>query len=200
MALHITIPDLRQRMADALPTHPKDDDSSDLASSYEVIALLVHAYMTGLDFKLQGFNEDKRLRTCLHRMFSSPNLLLLTPTIAECESLRPRLPPQWNNGYGALSFVYTHKQSSMTFVIRVDRMGAKVEVRGLAVGDENIHRVERSIRDIVDAGGLPIRITINDGEEDRSDLPEKISKALKSEDAVNGTTPRRSCRLENYLS
>lgn len=61
MTLSITIPALRQRMADAIPTHPKDDDSSDLASSYEVVALLVHAYFTTLDFKLQGFNEDKRL-------------------------------------------------------------------------------------------------------------------------------------------
>lgn len=61
MTLSITIPALRQRMADAIPTHPKDDDSSDLASSYEVVALLVHAYFTALDFKLQGFNEDKRL-------------------------------------------------------------------------------------------------------------------------------------------
>lgn len=196
MALHITIADLRQRMADALPTHPKDDDSSDLASSYELIALLVHAYMTSLGFKLQGFNEDKRLRMCPCRLLSPPNGSLTLMT-AECESLHPRLPPQWNNGYGALSFVYTHKQSSMTFVIRVDRMGAKVEVRGLAVGDENIHRVERSIRDIVDAGGLPIRITINDGEEDRSDLAEKIGKALKSEDAVTGM---RSSQLGDALA
>jgi hypothetical protein len=54
-----------QGMADALPTHPKGDDSSDLASSYEPIALLIHAYLAKLGFKLQGFNEDKSLRTHL---------------------------------------------------------------------------------------------------------------------------------------
>lgn len=52
-----------QRMADALPTHPPDDDSSDLASSYEAIALLIHAGLAGLAFKLQGFDEEKPLRT-----------------------------------------------------------------------------------------------------------------------------------------
>ncbi|KAF4445137.1 hypothetical protein F53441_10979, partial [Fusarium austroafricanum] len=48
-------------MADALPTHPSNDDSSDLASSYEVIALLIHSYLSALGFKLQGFDEDKNL-------------------------------------------------------------------------------------------------------------------------------------------
>jgi hypothetical protein len=52
-----------QGMADALPTHPKGDESSDLASSYEAIALLVHAYLAAIGFRLQGFDEDKKIRT-----------------------------------------------------------------------------------------------------------------------------------------
>lgn len=61
-----------QGMADALPTHPRGDDSSDLASSYEAIALLIHAYLAALDFKLQGFDEDKSiLRACLPRIRSA---------------------------------------------------------------------------------------------------------------------------------
>ncbi|KAI8723308.1 hypothetical protein NCS52_00186500 [Fusarium sp. LHS14.1] len=151
-------------MAEALPTHPTGDDSSDLASSYEAIALLIHAYLAALGFKLHGFDEDKKL--------------------PECESLAPRLPQQWNSGFGSLSFVYTHKQSSMKFVVRVDRMGGKVEIRGLAVGDENIHRFERSVRDVVQSSGLPVRITVNDGEEDRSDLAEKLRGVFVSEQAI----------------
>jgi hypothetical protein len=69
----------------------------------------------------------------------------------------------------------------MTFVVRVDRMGSKVEVRGLAIGDEKIYSVQREIRDIVDSKALPIRITMKDGEEDRSDLVEKLSKAFWGE-------------------
>jgi hypothetical protein len=49
-------------MADALPTHPTNDSSSDLASSYEVIALLIHSYLAALGFKLLGFDEDKNIR------------------------------------------------------------------------------------------------------------------------------------------
>lgn len=51
-----------QGMADALPTHAQGDESSDIASSYEVIALLVHAYLASLDFRLCGFDEDKPIR------------------------------------------------------------------------------------------------------------------------------------------
>lgn len=51
-----------QAMADALPTHQPNDESSDIASSYEVVALLAHAYFVSLDFRLYGFNEDKLLR------------------------------------------------------------------------------------------------------------------------------------------
>ncbi|KFA76116.1 hypothetical protein S40288_00395 [Stachybotrys chartarum IBT 40288] len=154
-----------QGMADALPTHQKGDDGSDLASSYEAIALLIHSYLTALGFKLCGFDEEKNL--------------------AECESLAPRLPSQWNSGFGSLAFVYKHKQSSMRFVFRIDRMGAKVEVRGLAVGDDNIYRFERSVRDVVKASALPVRISLTDaGEEDRGDLLDKLRGVFVSEEAI----------------
>jgi hypothetical protein len=155
-----------QGMADALPTHPQGDSGSDLASSYEVIALLIHAYLAALGFRLCGFHEDKPL--------------------SECESLAPRLPPQWNNGFGSVAFVYKHKQSAMQFVVRVDKMGTKVEIRGLAVGDENIYRFERALRDVVQSSSLPVRITLTDNGEDRSDLVDKLRKVFVSEQAITG--------------
>jgi hypothetical protein len=156
-----------QGMADALPTHPQGDSGSDLASSYEVIALLIHAYLAALGFRLCGFHEDKPL--------------------SECESLAPRLPPQWNNGFGSVAFVYKHKQSAMQFVVRVDKMGTKVEIRGLAVGDENIYRFERALRDVVQSSSLPVRITLTDNGEDRSDLVDKLRKVFVSEQAITDT-------------
>ncbi|KAF4126488.1 Pfam:Inhibitor PI31 [Geosmithia morbida] len=153
-------------MADALSTHPPGDEGPDLASSYEVVALLVHAYLSAIGFKLRGFDEEKSL--------------------PEAESLAPRLPPSWNDRFGALSFVYSHKQSSMTFVVRVDRMGSKVEVRGLAVGDEKIYRFERPIRDVVQSRHLPFRIPItDDGQEDRSGVAEKLRSLFASESAIS---------------
>ncbi|CAH0017377.1 unnamed protein product [Clonostachys rhizophaga] len=157
-----------QGMADALPTHQKDDDSSDLASSYEAVALLVHAHLASLGFRLFGFDEEKPL--------------------PEAESLAPRLPPQWNNGFGSLSFAYKHKMSSMDLLLRIDRMGTKVSVRGFAIGHDKIHGFERPIRDIVNSKGLPVKITMTDNGEDRSDLPEQLKKVFASEDAIKCTS------------
>ena len=44
-------------MAQALPDHPKDVITSDLSTSYEAVALLIHSYMTSLGFQLRGFDE-----------------------------------------------------------------------------------------------------------------------------------------------
>jgi hypothetical protein len=74
----------------------------------------------------------------------------------------------------------------MQFVLRIDRMGAKVEVRGLAVGDEKIHRFERTVRNIVKSSSLPVRITMRGGEEDRSDLVGKLRDVFVSERAMTG--------------
>lgn len=84
----------------------------------------------------------------------------------------------------------------MTFVIRVDRMGGKVEVRGLAVGDERIHRFERTVRDVVQSSGLPIRITMNGEREDRSDLATKLRGVFVSEEAIASMSCSSSLSLQ----
>ena len=47
-------------MADALPTHQKEDTTSDFSSSLEAISLFVHACMTTLGFRLLGFDQDRK--------------------------------------------------------------------------------------------------------------------------------------------
>jgi len=75
----------------------------------------------------------------------------------------------------------------MQFVIRVDRMGGKAEIRGLAVGDERIARFEIAVRDYVSNAALPVRITMtSEGAEDRSDLAEKLKKVFISEERIKG--------------
>lgn len=50
-----------KHMADALPTHAKDDKTSDFSSSYEAIALFSHACMVAVGFRLLGFGEHQSL-------------------------------------------------------------------------------------------------------------------------------------------
>ncbi|KAI1266094.1 PI31 proteasome regulator N-terminal-domain-containing protein [Xylariaceae sp. FL1019] len=154
-----------QSMADALPTHEPSDATSDLASSHEALALFVHGCMANLGFRLLGFDEDK-------------------PDEARCHELAPRLPPNWNASFNTYAFIYAHQQSALRFVIKIDRMGGKAEIRGLAVHDERIARLEVVIKDYVSNTALPIRITVTDGAEDRSDLRQKLLDVFVSESRV----------------
>ncbi|KAI1336581.1 PI31 proteasome regulator N-terminal-domain-containing protein [Xylariaceae sp. FL0016] len=155
-----------QSMADALSTHEQRDTTSDLSSSHEALALFTHACMASLGFRLLGFDEDKTDE-------------------ARCHQLAPRLPPNWNASFNTYAFVYAHQQSALRFVMKIDRMGGKAEIRGLAIDDDRIARTEVVIKDYVSNAALPIRITMTEeGTEDRSDLREKLSKAFITENRI----------------
>lgn len=180
-----------QGMAAALPTHKKGDTTSDMSSSYEALALFTHSCMKSLGFRLLGFNEDNKIGEQLPAKL--PSLVAKvkdgdsanTPPESECQSLAPRLPSTWNSNFNSHSFLYAHTQSSMHFVIKIDRMGGKAEIRGLGVGDDRIHRLEVTARDYISSAALPLRITTTaEGEEDRSDLPEKLEKVFISKERM----------------
>ncbi|TVY23479.1 hypothetical protein LHYA1_G007115 [Lachnellula hyalina] len=155
-------------MADALPTHAKDATDSDISSSYEAIALFSHACMVAVGFRLLGFGEDQKIE-------------------AECERLSPRLSTKWNSSFGSHSFLYAHSQSSMQYVVKVDRLGGKAEIRGIGLGDERISRFEITAKDYISSAALPLRIKINqDGEEDRSDLEAKLKEVFISPSRIQG--------------
>ncbi|RKF62296.1 putative pi31 proteasome regulator [Erysiphe neolycopersici] len=155
MPASLTTASILRHLANALPTHTKDDTSSDLSSSYEVIAIFCHACMIASGFRLLGFREGQ--------------------TLDECSRLAPRLPPEWNSTFNSYTFIYAHEESSMRFVIKVDRLGSKAEIRGIGLEDDRINRFEVTARDYITQSSLPLRIKIcPDGEEDRSDLEEKL--------------------------
>ncbi|TEA16804.1 hypothetical protein C8034_v000843 [Colletotrichum sidae] len=154
-------------MAEALPTHPENDTTSDVSSTYELYALATHACMAALKFRLLGFDEEKKIEE-------------------QINAIAPRLPPSWNAGYGSIRFVYAHKQSSMTSIIRISRVGTKIEVSGMAQGHDVIHRFEVAAKDVVNSSKLPLRIPLNsDGTEDRSELHNNISETLTSSSAFS---------------
>jgi hypothetical protein len=102
------------------------------------------------------------------------------------------LPSQWNNSLSSHGFVYAHTQSSMQFVLHIDRLGSKIEVRGLGTGAERIARFDITARDYISSSALPLRINITaDGTEDRSDLSKKLKTLFISEERIKGTLPPR---------
>lgn len=174
-----------KHMADALPTHAKEDTNSDISSSYEAIALFSHSCMTAVGFRLLGFGEDQKIGKS-----QTPNNDGTSLTIsaeAECERLAPRLSTKWNSSFGSHSFLYAHSQSSMQYVVKVDRLGGKAEVRGIGLGDERISRFEITAKDYISSAALPLRITMTqDGEEDRSNLESKLNDLFISPPRIQG--------------
>lgn len=74
----------------------------------------------------------------------------------------------------------------MHFVLKTDRLGPKVEIRGLAVGADRINRFELAPRDYVSNSALPLRITLHSetGEEDRADLSSKLQSVFISPERI----------------
>ena len=69
----------------------------------------------------------------------------------------------------------------MQYVIKIDRLGGKAEIRGIGLGDERISRFEITAKDYISSAALPLRITLTaDGEEDRSDLEAKLKEVFIS--------------------
>jgi hypothetical protein len=71
----LSVESILKHMAEALPTHAKDDMNSDLSSSYEAIALFSHACMTAVGFRLLGFGENEKIGQ-LHYPAIQPTLSL----------------------------------------------------------------------------------------------------------------------------
>jgi hypothetical protein len=181
----LSVENILKHMAEALPTHAKDDTNSDLSSSYEAIALFAHACMTAIGFRLLGFGENQKIGE-LHYPAIQP-AQAYTFTESECQRLAPRLLPQWNSSFGSHTFLYAHSQSSMQYVIKVDRLGGKAEIRGIGLGDEKISRFEITAKDFVSSSALPLRIRMGgNGEEDRSNLISKLQELFISDTRIKG--------------
>ena len=52
------------------------------------------------------------------------------------ESKPSALPQNWNAGNGNYGFRYSHSQSSMQYLVKINRLGAKTVVMALGVGDD----------------------------------------------------------------
>ncbi|PTU19676.1 hypothetical protein P175DRAFT_0503218 [Aspergillus ochraceoroseus IBT 24754] len=107
-----------------------------LKTPYEAVALIGHACMIAAGFRLVGLDEEH--------------------SIGRPEG--PSLPTEWNNK-ATLSFRYAHSQSSMQYLLKVDRLGNNVVVFALALGDDRTTTFDLPVKDWISASALPLRST-----------------------------------------
>jgi len=119
-------------MAASLPKNA----SPQINGPYDAIALAVHAGMLAVGFKLIGLGEDHRIEA------------------SSSSSTTQALPTEWN-ATSSCAFRYTHNQSSMEFIIKVGRLGAKAVIDGIGLGDDKRTSFDIKIQDYISEGNLP---------------------------------------------
>ncbi|ETN41648.1 uncharacterized protein HMPREF1541_03584 [Cyphellophora europaea CBS 101466] len=112
-----------------------EDEPQILKDPFSAIGVFCHACMLGVGFKLVGLGEDHRIEAQSDPQDASP------------------LPSIWNAA-PTYAFRYTHPQSSMEFLLKVNRLGGKALVHGIALGDDKTASFEVKASDFVSEGSL----------------------------------------------
>lgn len=120
------------------------DKSSDsqIADEFDLVALVVHAGMIAVGFRLVSLGEGQRK----------------TNTQSDADDVKP-LPPSWNQNDNSYAFTYAHSQSSMKFLVKVSRMFKKATVSGMGDGDDKHYTFDLAPLDhIRPSVAYPLRI------------------------------------------
>jgi len=65
------------------------------------------------------------------------------------------LPANWNASQGSYGFRYTHEQSSLQFLIKINRLGGKTVIMGLGVGDDKTTSFDFVTKDYLSESFFP---------------------------------------------
>ncbi|KAL2010951.1 hypothetical protein VTN00DRAFT_3669 [Thermoascus crustaceus] len=110
-----------------------------LKNAYEAIAIIGHACMLAVDFRLIGLGEE-------HRIDTSTETSLL--------------PAEWNSS-STYAFRYAHSQSSMEYLLKISRLGNNAVVFALALGHDKTTSFDLPVKDYVSESALPLTQTTN---------------------------------------
>ncbi|KAA8899396.1 PI31 proteasome regulator N-terminal-domain-containing protein [Sphaerosporella brunnea] len=109
-----------------------ENDQPQLKHPQDALAAFVHACMLSAGFRLIGLSEDDRIG-----ISPSP------------------LPENWSSTNGSYGFRYSHPQSSMQYLIKVQRLGGKTVIMGLGLGDDKTASFEIDTKDFTSANFFP---------------------------------------------
>lgn len=123
---------LAEIIASILP----ENVSPQLKTPYDALAIAAHSTMVAVGFRLIGLGEDHKIDIDSNTEHSQS------------------LPPEWNASQH-YAFRYAHSQSSMEYLLKVNRMGNKAIVLGMAVGDDKPASFDVKVADYVSESNLP---------------------------------------------
>ena len=138
---------LSEVMIKSLPKEP----SPQLQNPYDAIALLSHACMLAVGFRLVGLGEGSKLHT--------------DSDSADVQAL----PQEWKSSSTSnYSFRYAHSQSSLEYLVNVSRLGSKVVINGLGIGDEKVHTLDLVVKDFISEPSFPYSLPSGSGDHENA--------------------------------
>ncbi|KAL2044362.1 hypothetical protein N7G274_003067 [Stereocaulon virgatum] len=136
---------LSEYMLQSLPKEP----TPQIRNPYDAIALLSHACMLAVGFRLVGLGEDHKIEAS-----SDP------------EAPQP-LPKEWNASTTSdYAFRYAHTQSSLQYLVKISRLGNKAVINGLGIGDDKVHTFDILVRDFVSVSSVPHTVSSSEGHDE----------------------------------
>ncbi|CAG8179199.1 unnamed protein product [Penicillium olsonii] len=128
-----------------------------LKTPHEAVALIGHACLAALDFKLVGLGEDHNLET--------PD--------------KTTLPAEWNTN-DTIAFRYAHANSETQYLLKVSRMGGNAVVFALALGDDRTSSFDIPTKDYISTSALPLSTEVT-----KSSLREVFSSSARLGDLIS---------------
>ncbi|ETI20828.1 hypothetical protein G647_07170 [Cladophialophora carrionii CBS 160.54] len=123
-------------MVKSLRTRPSDAEQTALIKDpYAAIALFSHACMLAVGFRLIGLGEDHKIEAQSDPQDTQP------------------LPAEWDQS-SSYAFRYAHSQSSMEYLVKVNRLGNKAVILGVGLGDDKTASLEVKANDYISEGSV----------------------------------------------
>ncbi|KAI4844493.1 hypothetical protein E4T44_06159 [Aureobasidium sp. EXF-8845] len=124
---------LARIMSSTLP----EDTTPHINTPFDAVALASHASMLAVGFRLVGLGDDDRITV------DNP----------------PRLPKTWSANAPNYAFRYAHNQSSMEYLLKINRMGNKAVVLAMGLGDDKTATLDVKAADYTSQGSLPFTMS-----------------------------------------
>lgn len=147
---------LSEYMCSSLPK----DAYPHLRNPYDAVALLSHACMLAVGFRLVGLGEDHRIGNFPLKLSLKPSKLTKPPEATSQASSPQLLPSEWNSTTTShYAFRYSHSQSSLQYIIKISRLGPKAIVNGMGIGDDKVHALNVTTSEFLSASSFPFTIS-----------------------------------------
>jgi hypothetical protein len=158
-------------MLQSLPKEP----TPQIRNPYDAIALLSHACMLAVGFRLVGLGEDHQIGIIRNTYICSINKAK-TSTEASSDPEAPQpLPKEWNASTTSdYAFRYAHTQSSLQYLVKISRLGNKAVINGLGIGDDKVHTFDVLVRDFVSESSVPHTVSSSEGPNEAAERLQSI--------------------------